>query len=189
MNKKIRMPSLEEDAEINAGIAADPDTFELTEANFARARPAAEALPKQVYAELTKRRGRPPGEEPAKVMVSLRMAPDVLARWRETGTGWQTRAGEVLAKAVGSRARDHVHALTNSSQAAVGARTMKQPGLDGRHRDKDGQISTKHGNTEVKTVRKTYGDDVAKGTRGDAKLTTVLKTTGKSSLTKLVKGK
>ena len=66
---------------------------------------------------------------------------------------------------------------------------MKQPGLDGRHRDKNGQISTKHGNTEVKTVRKTYGDDVAKGTRGDAKLSTVLKTTGKSSLTKLIKGK
>ncbi|MGI4796977.1 MAG: BrnA antitoxin family protein [Janthinobacterium lividum] len=183
------MPSLKEDAEINAGIAADPDTFELTEANFAQARPAAEALPKEVYAELTKRRGRPPSDKPPKVMVSLRMAPDVLARWRKTGTGWQTRASEVLERAVGSSTRDYVHALTDTGQSSIGATTMKQPGLDGRHRDKDGKISTKHGNTEMKTVRKIYGDDVARSTRGDAKLSTVLKATGKPSLTKLIKGK
>lgn len=30
---------------------------------------------------------------------------------------------------------------------------MKEPGLDKRHRDSDGEISKKHGNTLVKTLR------------------------------------
>ena len=34
---------------------------------------------------------------------------------------------------------------------------MDEPGLDKRHRDKNGEISRKHGNTEVKTLRKIYG--------------------------------
>lgn len=29
---------------------------------------------------------------------------------------------------------------------------MKQPGLDGRHRDKDGEIELKHGNTKNKNL-------------------------------------
>ena len=40
--------------------------------------------------------GRPPlavHKEP----VTLRMAPDALARWRANGKGWQTRAAAVLA--------------------------------------------------------------------------------------------
>lgn len=40
---------------------------------------------------------------------------------------------------------------------------MKEPGLDGRHRDKDGEISRKHGNTLVGTLRKVYGRDFASG--------------------------
>ncbi len=65
----------------------------------------------------------------------------------------------------------------------------KQPGLDGRHRDNDGTISKKHGNTEVKTLRGIYGGDFAKGTRSDATLKTVLKKSGKPSLSKILKGK
>ena len=38
-------PTPEENAEINAGIAADPDTFELDEEWFANARPAVEVVP------------------------------------------------------------------------------------------------------------------------------------------------
>ena len=34
----------------------------------------------------------------------------------------------------------------------------RQPGLDGRHRDADGRISEKHGNTRVDTLRDRYGD-------------------------------
>ena len=32
--------------------------------------------------------------------------------------------------------------------------SMSKPGLDGRHRNKDGEISGKHGNTLVRTLRK-----------------------------------
>jgi len=40
---------------------------------------------------------------------------------------------------------------------------MKETGLDGRHRDKDGGISKKHGNTLVGTLRKIYGKGFAAG--------------------------
>jgi hypothetical protein len=33
---------------------------------------------------------------------------------------------------------------------------MQQPGLDNRHRDKDGTIARKHGNTLIRTLRETY---------------------------------
>lgn len=61
--------------------------------------------------------------------------------------------------------------------------------LDGRHRDDDGQISQKHGNTEVGTLRETYGDDFAKDYRADAHLSTVLKDAGVDSLTQYLKKK
>lgn len=43
------------------------------------------------------RRGRPPIENP-KQLLSLRLAPDVIARWKATGPGWQTRMADVLKK-------------------------------------------------------------------------------------------
>ena len=33
---------------------------------------------------------------------------------------------------------------------------MRQPGLDGRHRDADGRISEKHGNTKIKNLKDEY---------------------------------
>jgi len=64
---------------------------------------------------------------------------------------------------------------------------MKEPGLDDRHRDKDGEIDRKKGNTRVATLRKTYGDDFLSDWRSDAKLETLLEDTGAESLTELVK--
>jgi hypothetical protein len=55
----------------------------------------------------------------------------------------------------------------------------KYAGLDKRHRDRSGGIE---GNTRIATLRKTYGSDFAKGYHGDAKLSTVLGSTGTSSL-------
>ena len=63
----------------------------------------------------------------------------------------------------------------------------KQPGLDGRHRDQNGRISEKHGNTLVGTLRETYGDNFAAGTRADAKLSTVLDRAGVDSLSQYLK--
>jgi hypothetical protein len=58
----------------------------------------------------------------------------------------------------------------------------KQPGLDDRHRDKDGQTREKNGNTRIDTLRQIYGDDFAAGLRGDAHLRTLLDRTGSGSL-------
>ena len=66
---------------------------------------------------------------------------------------------------------------------------MKQPGLDRRHRDKTGEISRKKSNTLVRTLRKEYGEDFAKGYRADTKLGTVLKKERVESLHDLLKRK
>ena len=63
----------------------------------------------------------------------------------------------------------------------------KQPGLDDRHRDVDGRIHEKMGNTRVDTLRETYGDNFAQGRRGDLKLENLLEDTGASSLTDYLK--
>jgi len=63
----------------------------------------------------------------------------------------------------------------------------KQPGLDGRHRDLNGRISEKHGNTKLGTLRESYGENFASGTRSDAKLSTVLQREGVDSLTQYLK--
>lgn len=59
----------------------------------------------------------------------------------------------------------------------------KQHGLDGRHRDHNGEIHRKMGNTRVESLRETYGDDFAAGRRCDMKLENLLKDAGANSLT------
>ena len=62
-------------------------------------------------------------------------------------------------------------------------------GLDGRQRDANGEIRHKRGDTLVRTLRKEYGEDFAKGVRSDARLDTVLERTGATSLSELLKKK
>lgn len=64
---------------------------------------------------------------------------------------------------------------------------MKEPGLDGRHRDKNGEISRKHGNTLISTLRQTYGQNFAPGIAGNIKLSDVLHMIDEPSLTQLVR--
>jgi len=40
---------------------------------------------------------------------------------------------------------------------------MSKTGLDNPHRNKDGEISAKHGNTMIRTLRKVYGQSFAAG--------------------------
>ena len=74
----------EEERQIDAGIAADPDNPELDAAFFARAK-----------------RGRGPQPAPAKRLLSLRLDLEVVERFRATGPGWQGRINEALRKAIG----------------------------------------------------------------------------------------
>lgn len=62
---------------------------------------------------------------------------------------------------------------------------MKEPGLDDRHRDRNGEISRKHGNTKVQTLRKTYGQSFAKGFSDDDTLADVLHKLDVASLSAL----
>ncbi len=69
----------------------DPDDApELTEAFFERGEIR--------HGEKVIRRGRPPLESPKRA-VKLRLDADVLAAYRKTGVGWQTRINADLRKA------------------------------------------------------------------------------------------
>jgi hypothetical protein len=60
-------------------------------------------------------------------------------------------------------------------------------GLDGRQRDRDGQIRRKRSDTKVGTLRAEYGDTFAPGYRADTKLGTVLKKERVETLDQLLK--
>jgi hypothetical protein len=62
---------------------------------------------------------------------------------------------------------------------------MSKPNLDGRHRDKDGEISGKHGNILVGTLRKIYGRGFAAGYPETATLSEVLLQLNETSLSQL----
>ncbi len=55
-------------------------------------------------------------------------------------------------------------------------------GLDQRHRDRDGTISRKHGNTKVGTLRKEFGEQFAEGRRSDLLLKNLLAESGANPL-------
>ena len=55
-----------------------------------------------------------------------------------------------------------------------------------RHRDKNGEMSRKHGNTSMRTLRKSYGAEFAKGCGDDETLSEVLHKLDEPSLTKLI---
>jgi hypothetical protein len=72
--------------------------------------------------------------------------------------------------------------LLNVSESTI----MQQPGLDNRHRDKNGEISRKHGNTLIRTLRETYGPGFAPGCDPNAKLSDCLHQLDEQSLSQLV---
>lgn len=100
-----KLPSIKAftESEIQAMIDSDPDAPEATDEQLARARPFTEVFPalaaKMRAGGVTHRPiGRPRNPE-KKVAVSLRLDPDVLKKFKETGPGWQSRINEALRKA------------------------------------------------------------------------------------------
>jgi len=81
----------EEDAAITAAAMSDPDALPLTDEQWEAARPSMRIGARPV--------GRPKVETP-KPKVTLRMSPHVLAAFKATGKGWQTRINELLCEAV-----------------------------------------------------------------------------------------
>ena len=90
--KTVLMPTVEEDRAITAAAKSDPDGQPLTR--------------KQLEAMVPIRalRGRPPSPD-RKQLVSIRYSPEVLAWFRATGPGWQTRLDRVLKDYVNRRVR------------------------------------------------------------------------------------
>jgi len=79
--KEIYIPTDKEDTEINRGIVADDDTYELSEFAFSQLQPVKVGRPK---AEITK------------TPISIRLSAEVVDYFRSTGKGWQTRIDNAL---------------------------------------------------------------------------------------------
>jgi uncharacterized protein (DUF4415 family) len=92
--EQLNEMSAEEDASIAAAAESDPDARPLTDADWARMRPAHEVHP-ELVAALLRRRGRPKADTP-KRQVTLRLDADVIDRLRASGAGWQTRLNQAL---------------------------------------------------------------------------------------------
>ncbi len=88
MNKRASPRTLGSDlARIDAHVvkpAEYKDLPELTDDMLSRA--------------VVKKGGRPKSENPRQ-LISLRLPTDVIAKWRATGPGWQTRMADRLARA------------------------------------------------------------------------------------------
>ena len=98
--RTIALPSTQEDTAIHAAVAGDPDSPEWSAADFADAKPAHEFFDPAAYAQLTGLQ-RKPGERglqkaPTKVATTIRLSPDVMAAFKASGAGWQTRVDAAL---------------------------------------------------------------------------------------------
>ncbi len=77
------------------------EKHEWTAEDFRRARRGRDVLPKRFFDALETRRARGPQKTPTKKLVSLRIDPDVLAKFKAGGEGWQSRMNDALRKAAG----------------------------------------------------------------------------------------
>lgn len=88
----VVMPTVAEDRAITAAARADPDAQPLT--------------PKQLQSMVPLKavRGRPKSEN-KKLLVSVRYSPEVVAYFKSTGEGWQSRMDGVLQQYVARHSR------------------------------------------------------------------------------------
>ena len=76
-------------------IDADGEVRELSAADMRKFKPATEVLPLQLQKTLgISPRG--PQKAPTKVSTTIRLSPDVVAAFKATGAGWQTRIDAAL---------------------------------------------------------------------------------------------
>jgi hypothetical protein len=65
----------------------------------------------------------------------------------------------------------------------------KKLSLDSRHRDISGEIRQRNSDTRISTLRKTYGQEFARGYTGDTKLEILLDNSGVRTLREYLKRK
>lgn len=70
---------------------------EMTDEQLAQGRPFAEVFP-ELSESIRRGRGRPPVAKPLQ-QISIRLDPDVIAKFKATGKGWQARMNDALKKA------------------------------------------------------------------------------------------
>lgn len=88
----IEMPSAAEDRKITTAAKADPDAQPLSIAQL------------KAMVPLRSVRGRPKSEN-RKLLVSVRYSPEVVAYFKSTGEGWQSRMDGVLRQYVQKHSR------------------------------------------------------------------------------------
>ncbi len=99
MKRKIRKLTDAQEAKLQAQIASDADAAEASDAALKKAKPFAQAFP-DLMAVIRRGRGRPAIANPRQ-QISLRLDRDVIAKFKASGKGWQTRVNAVLRKAAG----------------------------------------------------------------------------------------
>ncbi len=88
----VVMPTVAEDKAITAAAKTDPDAQPLTTKQL------------QAMVPLKSMRGRPKSEN-KKLLVSVRYSPEVVAYFKSTGEGWQSRMDGVLQQYVTRHSR------------------------------------------------------------------------------------
>lgn len=88
----VRMPTAAEDKAITAAAKGDPDAQPLTPAQL------------KAMVPMKSLRGRPKSEN-KKLLVSVRYSPEVVAYFKATGEGWQSRMDGVLRQYVSRHSR------------------------------------------------------------------------------------
>lgn len=97
--REVMVPTDAEEEATQREIALDPDAPEWTDQDWARARPAVEAVPHVVERH---RRARGKQKAPTKEKVTLRLDSGIVDHFRAGGRGWQTRLNEALRQVIDS---------------------------------------------------------------------------------------
>ncbi len=87
------------DEEIAKGIAADPDTYEMTNEELAKLKSASEVIPK-VVKEYKRTRGAQ--KAPTKESITIRLDAGVVDFFKSRGKGWQVKINDALLDFVNS---------------------------------------------------------------------------------------
>lgn len=85
-----------EEIAISAGIANDPDTWELTDEDFSQMRPMAEVFPEFVEAHRAGKVKLPPNPPVKREAIEVALDSDILSFFKQIGPDWQNNLNNIL---------------------------------------------------------------------------------------------